>query len=187
MYLRKASIGHLRIIVVVYTGHSLRYVVIAAPDLIQCVPIWCIFVLARALQLILLLLEDYLQVPPLKCGWSYHISIPLMWVYLMLLLCNRIFSIQLLPIGKLSIEVSIQIPSGPLCPSYCLSSVSQKLLAHNLHTWATGCSDSTPCCFQRSKYFWVEGHLFCTFQLMALSDTHTISQQKRKLRWQVGR
>ena len=38
MYRRKASLDHLPIIIIVYTGTSPKYIAIAAPDRIECVP-----------------------------------------------------------------------------------------------------------------------------------------------------
>lgn len=38
MYRRKASLDHRPSIIIVYTGTSPRYIAIAAPDLMECVP-----------------------------------------------------------------------------------------------------------------------------------------------------
>ena len=37
MYLKNTSLDHLPIIMIVYIGHSPKYIAIAAPDLIECV------------------------------------------------------------------------------------------------------------------------------------------------------
>ena len=40
MYLRNASLDQRPMSMIVKTGHSPKYIAMAAPDLIECVPIW---------------------------------------------------------------------------------------------------------------------------------------------------
>ncbi len=42
MYSKKELLDHQPMGLTVFTGHSLRYIAIAAPDLIEWVPIWCL-------------------------------------------------------------------------------------------------------------------------------------------------